>query len=190
MSKKVAAVIVGTTGAVLAGVLGYAAYLNRRYDLDLEHLHEEDDYEEDEDCLFGCGGAEEDGENLSECEDGECEDFDFGSDEPHDGIDLFKSRESDPFMNKDTPEGFGFAPNNGSMADGLSGSMADGFSAGATFGGMGMPNLTVSDFGSIGMPNFTVSDIPMSKESRELWQKFSQARAKDAQNYMNRCKKK
>lgn len=165
MSKKVAAVIVGTTGAVLAGVLGYAAYLNKRYDLDLEHLHEdEDDYEEDEDCLFGCDGAEEDGENLSECEDGECEDFDFGSDEPHDGIDLFKSRETDPFMNKDTPEGFGFAPNNGSMADG--------FSAGATFGGMGMPN-------------FTVSDIPMSKESRELWQKFSQARAKDAQNYMN-----
>lgn len=177
MSKKVAAVIVGTTGAVLAGVLGYAAYLNKRYDLDLEHLHDEDDYEDDEDNLFEFEGVEEDGENLSECEDGECEDFDFGSDEPHDGIDLFKSRETDPFINKDTPEGFGFAPNNGSMADD--------FSAGATFGGMGMPNLTVSDFGSIGMPNFTVSDIPMSKESRELWQKFSQARAKDAQNYMN-----
>lgn len=184
MSKKVAAVIVGTTGAVLAGVLGYAAYLNKRYDLDLEHLHEEDDYEDDEDYLFEFEGTEEDGENLSECEDGECEDFDFDSDEPH------KGRVTDPFSSKDTPDGFGFAPNNGSMADDLSGSMADGFSAGATFGGMGMPNLTVSDFGSIGMPNFTVSDIPMSKESRELWQKFSQARAKDAQNYMNTCKKK
>lgn len=180
MSKKVAAVIVGTTGAVLAGVLGYAAYLNKRYDLDLEHLHEEDDYEDDEDYLFEC--EDEDGENLAECEDDEFPDF--GSDEPH------KGRGTDPFSSKDTPDGFGFAPNNGSMADGLSGSMADGFSAGATFGGMGMPNLTVSDFGSIGMPNFTVSDIPMSKESRELWQKFSQARAKDAQNYMNTCKKK
>lgn len=165
MSKKVAAVIVGTTGAVLAGVLGYAAYLNKRYDLDLEHLHEdEDDYEEEEDdCPFGY----------------EYEADDFDSDEPFEGADPFESGESD-CLSDDAPAGFGFNPNKGSTADGLSsgmtggfsGSMADGFSAGATFGG-------------IGMPNFTVSDIPMSKESRELWQKFSQARAKDAQNYMN-----
>ena len=164
MSKKVAAVIVGTTGAVLAGVLGYAAYLNKRYDLDLEHLHEEDDYEDEEDdCPFGY----------------EYEADDFDSDEPCKDNDPFKSGESD-CLSDDVPAGFGFDPNKGSTADGLSsgmtgglsGSMADGFSAGATFGGMGMPN-------------FTVSDIPMSKESRELWQKFSQARAKDAQNYMN-----
>ena len=64
MSKKVAAVIVGTTGAVLAGVLGYATYLNKRYDLDLEHLHDEDDYDDDEDFLFE---PEEDGADLSEC---------------------------------------------------------------------------------------------------------------------------
>lgn len=162
MSKKVAAVIVGTTGAVLAGVLGYAAYLNKRYDLDLEHLYE-DDYEEDEDCLFGCDGAEEDGENLSECEDGECEDFDFGSDEPHKGKDKFMS--TDPF-GTGTPEGFGFAPNNGSMADGMF--------AGDAFGCT---------------PDFTAPVVPMSKESCELWQKFLQSRANDSQKYMNTCKK-
>lgn len=183
MSKKVAAVIVGTTGAVLAGVLGYAAYLNKRYDLDLEHLHEddEDDYEEDEDCLFGFDGTEEDGEDLSECEDDECEDFDFGSDEPNDGIDLFKSGKSD-CLSDDAPAGFGFDPNKGSTADGLSdgmtgglsGSMADGLFTGVPFGGV---------------PNFTAPVVPMSKESSELWQKFLHSRAKDAQKHMNTGKK-
>lgn len=182
MSKKVAAVIVGTTGAVIAGVLGYAAYLNKRYDLDLEHLHEddddyEDDYDEDEDgWIFSCEDTEEDGAGLDECEDDEFPGFD--SDEPH------KGRDTDPFSSKDTPDEFGFAPNKGSTADGLSsgmtggfsGSMADAFSAGATFENMGMPNLTVSN-------------IPMSKESLELWRKFNQSRVKDAQNYMNTCKK-
>lgn len=167
MSKKVAAVIVGTTGAVLAGVLGYAAYLNKRYDLDLEHLHEdEDDYEEEEDdCPFGY----------------EYEADDFDSDEPFEGANPFESGESD-CLSDDAPAGFGFDPNKGSTADGLSsgmtggfsGSMADGFSAGATFGGT---------------PNFTASGIPMSKESLELWRKFNQSRVKDAQNYMNTCKK-
>lgn len=157
MSKKVAAVIVGTTGAVLAGVLGYAAYLNKRYDLDLEHLHEEDDYEDDdEDWLFKCEDTEEDGEGLDECEEDEYPDFDFDSDEPH------KGRDTDPFSSKDTPEEFDFAPNNGSMADG--------FSTRVPFDGTS---------------NFTASGIPMSKESSELWQKFLQARTKDAQNYMN-----
>lgn len=177
MSKKVAAVIVGTTGAVLAGVLGYAAYLNKRYDLDLEHLHEdEDDYEEEEDdCPFGY----------------EYEADDFDSEEPIEGANPFESGESD-CLSDDAPAGFGFDPNkgstadglssgmtggfSGSMADGLKGSMADGFSAGASWEDMGMPNLTVSD-------------IPMSKESLELWRKFNQSRVKDAQNYMNTCKK-
>lgn len=169
MSKKVAAVIVGTTGAVLAGVLGYAAYLNKRYDLDLEHLHEDDDYEDDEDCLFEC--EDEDGEDL--------EGLDL--DKPFEGDDPFKSSESDCLSN-DEPAGFGFDPNKGSTADGLSdgmtgglsGSMADGLFTGVPFGGV---------------PNFTAPVVPMSKESSELWQKFLHSRAKDAQKHMNTGKK-
>lgn len=169
MSKKVAAVIVGTTGAVLAGVLGYAAYLNKRYDLDLEHLHDEDDYEDDEDYLFEC--EDEDGEDL--------EGLDL--DKPFEGDDSFKSSESD-CLSDDVPAGFGFNPNKGSTADGLSdgmtgglsGSMADGLFTGVPFGGV---------------PNFTAPVVPMSKESSELWQKFLHSRAKDAQKHMNTGKK-
>ena len=155
MSKKVAAVIVGTTGAVLAGVLGYATYLNKRYDLDLEHLHDEDDYDDDEDFLFE---PEEDGADLSECEE-EDEFADFNSDEPHKDKDKFMS--TDPFATG-APEGFGFAPHKGSMADGMF--------AGDAFGCT---------------PNFTAPVVPMSKESCELWQKFLQSRANDAQKHMN-----
>ncbi len=164
MSKKVAAVIVGTTGAVLAGVLGYAAYLNKRYDLDLEHLHDEDDYDDDEDFLF---------ESDEPCE-GEDLDNLFGAEE-----------NTDPF-GTDTPEGFGFAPNNGSMADGvtdsLKGSMADGLK-----GSMADGMFAGDGFGCT--PDFTAPVVPMSKESHELWQKFLQSRVKDSQNYMNTVKK-
>ena len=184
MSKKVAAVIVGTTGAVLAGVLGYAAYLNKRYDLDLEHLHEEDDYEDEEDdCPFGY----------------EYEADDFDSAEPFEGADPFESGESD-CLSDDAPAGFGFDPNKGSTADGLSsgmtggfpGSTADGLSSGMTGGFSGSMADDFSagaTFESMGMPSLTVSDIPVSKESLELWRKFNQSRVKDAQNYMNTCKK-
>lgn len=157
MSKKVAAVIVGTTGAVLAGVLGYAAYLNKRYDLDLEHLHEEDDYEDEEDgCPFGY----------------EYEADDFDSDEPFEGADPFESGESD-CLSDDAPAGFGFDPNKGSTADGLSSGMTGGLSG------------SMADGLFMGVPNFTAPVVPMSKESCELWQKFLQSRANDAQKHMN-----
>lgn len=150
MSKKVAAVIVGTAGAVLACVTGYVAYLNKRDDFDLEHLHDDDDDYEDGEEFFGEGT---DGDLFCKEEDEDaCDDMNLFSKCPCMG------KEDVPPM----PAGFGFNPNQGSKAD-------------KVFAGATLDKVK----------NLDMSVLPMGKESGELWQKFLEARSKDALNYIN-----